>query len=165
LRSREFSRTICASRADLCTAATFSSNSIPFALVQGWLTVSDLEHSEIVSVRDEDRAPALEGCYRAVIDAVREHVHGAPGALFIGGKSMGGRIATQVAAADVEVDLICAQKLAEDLCHRRRVRTVGCGVLGMVGRSHERPPTRVFDRRGIAVIEPGDRSVAVCRRR
>ena len=47
-----------------------------------------------------DRAPALESCYRAVIDAVREHVDSARRALFIGGKSMGGRIATQVAAAD-----------------------------------------------------------------
>ena len=47
-----------------------------------------------------DRAPALEACYRAVIDAVRANVDSARRALFIGGKSMGGRIATQVAAAD-----------------------------------------------------------------
>jgi predicted alpha/beta-hydrolase family hydrolase len=47
-----------------------------------------------------DRAPVLESCYRAVIDAVRGDVGSARRALFIGGKSMGGRIATQVAAAD-----------------------------------------------------------------
>jgi uncharacterized protein len=47
-----------------------------------------------------DRAPLLEGCYRAAISAVREQVDSARRALFIGGKSMGGRIATQVAAAD-----------------------------------------------------------------
>jgi predicted alpha/beta-hydrolase family hydrolase len=47
-----------------------------------------------------DRAPALEACYRAVIDAVHFGVESARQALFIGGKSMGGRIATQVAAAD-----------------------------------------------------------------
>ena len=47
-----------------------------------------------------DRAPALESCYRAVIDAVRADVGSARRSLFIGGKSMGGRIATQVAAAD-----------------------------------------------------------------
>jgi predicted alpha/beta-hydrolase family hydrolase len=52
-----------------------------------------------------DRAPALERCYRAVIDAVREQVVGARRALFIGGKSMGGRIATQVAAADASLGL------------------------------------------------------------
>jgi len=47
-----------------------------------------------------DRGPVLEDCYRAVIDAVRARLDSARRALFIGGKSMGGRIATQVAAAD-----------------------------------------------------------------
>ncbi len=50
--------------------------------------------------RMPDRGPALEECYRAVIAAVRREVEGAEGGLFIGGKSMGGRIATQVTAAD-----------------------------------------------------------------
>jgi hypothetical protein len=53
--------------------------------------------------RIPDRAPVLESCFHAVIDAVRAdmaHITPGPGALFIGGKSMGGRIATQVAAAD-----------------------------------------------------------------
>jgi uncharacterized protein len=52
-----------------------------------------------------DRAPALESCYRAVIAAVHEQVEGARHALFAGGKSMGGRIATQVAAADTGLPL------------------------------------------------------------
>jgi hypothetical protein len=47
-----------------------------------------------------DRGPALEDCYRAVIRAAREHLASARRELFIGGKSMGGRIATQVAALD-----------------------------------------------------------------
>ena len=50
--------------------------------------------------RIPDRAPALEACYRAVIEAVQAEIATARRALFIGGKSMGGRIATQVAAAD-----------------------------------------------------------------
>ena len=50
--------------------------------------------------RIPDRAPALEACCRAVIDAVRGRVPSAARRLFAGGKSMGGRIATQVAAAD-----------------------------------------------------------------
>jgi predicted alpha/beta-hydrolase family hydrolase len=50
--------------------------------------------------RIPDRAPALETCYRAAIDAVRTNLESARRSLFIGGKSMGGRIATQVAAAD-----------------------------------------------------------------
>lgn len=47
-----------------------------------------------------DRRPVLESCYRDVIEAVRREVASAQSRLFIGGKSMGGRIATQVAAAD-----------------------------------------------------------------
>jgi hypothetical protein len=42
-----------------------------------------------------DRGPVLEECLRAVFDAVRTR---AEGPLFAGGKSMGGRIASQVAA-------------------------------------------------------------------
>jgi predicted alpha/beta-hydrolase family hydrolase len=55
--------------------------------------------------RIPDRAPALEACYRAVIEAVHANVDSARRALFIGGKSMGGRIATQVAAADPQLRL------------------------------------------------------------
>lgn len=50
--------------------------------------------------RIPDRRPALEACYRAVIDAVSADVASARHSLFIGGKSMGGRIATHVAAAN-----------------------------------------------------------------
>jgi predicted alpha/beta-hydrolase family hydrolase len=49
--------------------------------------------------RIPDRPPALEACYAAVCAAVRVEVDSAARALFIGGKSMGGRIATQVAAS------------------------------------------------------------------
>lgn len=50
--------------------------------------------------RIPDRGPALESCYRAVIETGRREIDSARRFLFIGGKSMGGRIATQVAAAD-----------------------------------------------------------------
>jgi len=50
--------------------------------------------------RIPDRPPVLESCYRAVIAAVHAQLPAAKRALFIGGKSMGGRIATQVGAAD-----------------------------------------------------------------
>jgi predicted alpha/beta-hydrolase family hydrolase len=52
--------------------------------------------------RVPDRNDKLEACYRKVIDAVRDRAHRSDdgGKLFIGGKSMGGRIASQVAAAD-----------------------------------------------------------------
>ena len=43
-----------------------------------------------------DRAPRLESCWRAVLAEVRKREAGA--AILIGGKSMGGRIASQIAA-------------------------------------------------------------------
>ena len=55
--------------------------------------------------RMPDRKPLLESCYRAVIDVVRQDLDSARGALVIGGKSMGGRIATQIAAADPGLDV------------------------------------------------------------
>src|SRR5262245_16872983 len=50
--------------------------------------------------RIPDRQPVLENCYRAVVEAIagREGLGDRP--LFIGGKSMGGRIATHIASAD-----------------------------------------------------------------
>lgn len=50
-----------------------------------------------------DPRPVLEACYRAVIETVGRVVESAGRSLFIGGKSMGGRIATHVAAADPDL--------------------------------------------------------------
>ena len=51
-----------------------------------------------------DRTDILEGSYRAVIEQARQNKQD-PDRIFIGGKSMGGRIASQVAATDgVDVD-------------------------------------------------------------
>ena len=55
--------------------------------------------------RIPDRGPVLEACYRAVIETVRRDIESARRFLFVGGKSMGGRIATQVAAGDRMVRL------------------------------------------------------------
>jgi predicted alpha/beta-hydrolase family hydrolase len=49
--------------------------------------------------RIPDPNDKLEACYRAVIEAVCEQMRSGRDALAIGGKSMGGRIASQVAAA------------------------------------------------------------------
>jgi predicted alpha/beta-hydrolase family hydrolase len=49
--------------------------------------------------RAPDRAPVLEDAFRRLVLAVAERHNLQPGRLFIGGKSMGGRIATHVAAA------------------------------------------------------------------
>ena len=47
--------------------------------------------------RIPDRGATLETCYREAIDSMRSEVASARRCLFIGGKSMGGRIATQLA--------------------------------------------------------------------
>jgi predicted alpha/beta-hydrolase family hydrolase len=52
--------------------------------------------------RVPDKAPILESCFRAVIQTVREWNPEISRRLFIGGKSMGGRIATHLAAAGLE---------------------------------------------------------------
>jgi predicted alpha/beta-hydrolase family hydrolase len=52
-----------------------------------------------------DRNDRLEATWRAVLDHVRAHSGVHKGRLFIGGKSMGGRIATQVAAGGRAGDL------------------------------------------------------------
>jgi predicted alpha/beta-hydrolase family hydrolase len=55
--------------------------------------------------RVPDRQPVLESSYRAVIDSATQKLESARESLFIGGKSMGGRIATHVAAADPHLPL------------------------------------------------------------
>ena len=51
--------------------------------------------------RAPDPAPVLEACYRSVITAVRTDEALRPPQLIIGGKSLGGRIASQLAAQEV----------------------------------------------------------------
>jgi uncharacterized protein len=53
------------------------------------------------SRRIPDPNDRLEACYRAVIAAVRQQLMSSEDRLAIGGKSMGGRIASQVAAAGI----------------------------------------------------------------
>ena len=52
-----------------------------------------------------DQRPKLESCFRAVIDTIAKHRKLKSNRLVIGGKSMGGRIASQVAAAREEAPL------------------------------------------------------------
>jgi predicted alpha/beta-hydrolase family hydrolase len=49
-----------------------------------------------------DKAPVLEAAWRAIVDEARAHSAFAGLPLFIGGKSMGGRIASHVAAQHVD---------------------------------------------------------------
>jgi uncharacterized protein len=52
--------------------------------------------------RAPDRMPVLEACFRAVIDAVRGDDALRPKSLVLGGKSMGGRVASHLAAQGVD---------------------------------------------------------------
>jgi predicted alpha/beta-hydrolase family hydrolase len=54
--------------------------------------------------RAPDPAPVLEQCYRSVLAQVRADAGLRPGRLVIGGKSMGGRMASHLAAAGEAVD-------------------------------------------------------------
>ncbi len=49
-----------------------------------------------------DRAPILEACFRAVVEAVRARDVAGQSRLVIGGKSLGGRMASHVAAAGLD---------------------------------------------------------------
>jgi predicted alpha/beta-hydrolase family hydrolase len=55
--------------------------------------------------RVPDRMPQLVACYRAAIDAAGRSFESARQRMFIGGKSMGGRAATHVAAEDANLPL------------------------------------------------------------
>ncbi|MEO5741397.1 MAG: alpha/beta fold hydrolase [Vicinamibacterales bacterium] len=52
-----------------------------------------------------DRMPQLIACYRAAIDVARAEIESARERLFVGGKSMGGRAATHLAADDATMVL------------------------------------------------------------
>ena len=52
-----------------------------------------------------DQKPKLESCFRAVIEAIAKHRKLKTNRLVVGGKSMGGRIASQVVAARAEEPL------------------------------------------------------------
>jgi uncharacterized protein len=54
--------------------------------------------------RAPDPVPVLEACYRSIIAAVRTDEALRPPQLIIGGKSLGGRIASQLAAQGVAID-------------------------------------------------------------
>ncbi len=59
--------------------------------------------------RVPDPKARLEACYRAVIAAARARAGDSDRRMVIGGKSMGGRIATQVAAAEAETRAVDAR--------------------------------------------------------
>jgi predicted alpha/beta-hydrolase family hydrolase len=73
------------------------------ALAARGITVGTFDFPYMAQGRSvPDKGPVLEAYWRDVIDAARRHPAFAGLPLFIGGKSMGGRIASQVAAQHVD---------------------------------------------------------------
>jgi uncharacterized protein len=73
------------------------------ALAARRVTVATFDFPYVTDGRKvPDKAPVLEARWRAVIDAARNDPAFTGLPLFIGGKSMGGRIASQIAAQHVE---------------------------------------------------------------
>ena len=68
-------------------------------MVERGISVATFDFPYITARRKApDKADVLEACWRSAIAVARTELPGVP--LFIGGKSMGGRIASQVAAQD-----------------------------------------------------------------
>jgi predicted alpha/beta-hydrolase family hydrolase len=137
-----------------------------------------------------DPKPRLEGCYRAVIDAALKHRSLKKNRLVIGGKSMGGRIASQVAAIDGEniaglvflgyplhppgrpdklradhfkditAPLLFAQG-ARDAFGRPDEIRAALGIKSTTGRPVDKPDKLAACRTTIYVIEGGDHSFKV----
>ena len=66
----------------------------------GWLSVKFNFPYKELGRKAPDPAARLEDAFERVLDHVRSDLRPAPGRLFIGGKSMGGRIAANVAAKE-----------------------------------------------------------------
>lgn len=124
--------------------------------------------------RAPDKNDALEATWLAAIDAVRARA--APDRLFIGGKSMGGRIATQVAARpEVSVDGLVllgyplhppgkpAQLRKAHLPHVRAPMLFVQGARDVFGTREEMEPVVAGLSRGtrLFVVEGGDHSLVV----
>ena len=78
---------------------TFFHESLALA---GWLSVKFNFPYKELGRKAPDPAARLEDAYERVLAHVRETLRPAPRRLFIGGKSMGGRIAANVAARDAD---------------------------------------------------------------
>lgn len=125
-----------------------------------------------------DRAPVLEGCFREVVAAVRARPVLATGPLVIGGKSMGGRMATHLAAqglADLAGVVVLGyplhppgrpqQRRAEHLARIRQPMLVVQGERDAFGTPEElRPVLAPLRAVTLHVVEGGDHSFKVPRR-
>lgn len=126
--------------------------------------------------RAPDRAPVLEACYRAVLAAVRADPTLA-GRLVIGGKSMGGRMASHLAAAGEPADgLVFLGYPLHPAGRPRQLRAahlprIAAPMLFLTGTRDAlcpldalRPVLAGLPRATLHVVEDGDHSFAVRRK-
>src|SRR5215213_10769487 len=121
-----------------------------------------------------DQKPKLEACFRAVIDAALKHKILKNNRLVVGGKSMGGRIASQVVASEADSEVAglvflgyplhppgqSTKLRVEHLEHVRRPMLFVQGTRDALGTPEEiqpfvkslRPPAKIY------AIEGGDHS-------
>ena len=126
-----------------------------------------------------DRAPALEACFRDVIATIRARPELAAGPLVIGGKSMGGRMATHLAAQGVaELAGVVAlgyplhppgrpeQHRAQHLAQIRQPMLIVQGSRDTFGTPEELRPVLapLGARATLLVVEGGDHSFKVPKR-
>jgi len=125
-----------------------------------------------------DRAPVLEACFRDVITAVRARPEPRPPRLVIGGKSMGGRMATHLAAqgfAALAGVVVLGYPLhppgrpdqlrVEHLARIRQPLLVVQGERDAFGTPDElRPYLAPLPAASVHVVEGGDHSFKVARR-
>jgi predicted alpha/beta-hydrolase family hydrolase len=124
-----------------------------------------------------DRAPVLEACFRDVVSAVRARPELASPRLVIGGKSMGGRMATHLAAQGLALTGVVVlgyplhppgrpdQLRVEHLARIRQPLLVVQGEPDAFGTPDElRPFLAPLPAATIHVVEGGDHSFKVARR-
>lgn len=134
-----------------------------------------------VGRRVPDASPVLEACFGAVIDEVRRRASSEAARLVIGGKSLGGRIATQLAARDPHsasglAGIICLGYPLHPPGRPDRLRTahlpdVPCPLLIVQGSrdafgtpTELRPIVETLPRAALHVVEGGDHSFKVPKR-
>ncbi|MEO8605693.1 MAG: alpha/beta family hydrolase [bacterium] len=127
--------------------------------------------------RAPDPAPVLEACYRAVLEQVRVDAGVGSGRLVIGGKSMGGRMASHIAAQGAAVDglLFLGYPLhpagKPQQLRAAHLAQIAAPMLFLTGTRDPlcplerlRPVVATLPRATLHVVEDGDHSFAVRKR-
>ena len=147
-----------------------------FLAARGFLTVRFNFPYRQENRKLPDREDVLEATFRRVMEHVRVHPRWAPGPLFAGGKSLGGRMATHLAAQGAEVRglVLLAYPLQPpgrpDKRRDQHLTSLGAPVLFMSGTRDALAPRAILEatvarvpRSTMRWLEQGDHSFRVPR--